>query len=374
MRLETERVGWPDAARWRRLNAATVVLWRSPSTVQLELGGSRVMIDNVGPEQMSALLPRPDPHADEATDGCPPLAGSEHGSDSRAAPLRGSAAALAQVLHRAGFLTRRSPRRMPPGSLPAYLSADLAALIGRRGDDAFDVMSRRRQSAVALYGTSRIATAVAATLASAGVGSVQLMDAGSISAADSCPGGLSPSDEGSRFTRAGAEAVRRYAPDVDTSAIVSGRLADLVILTDPQPVEPSVRDSLHLDCQPHLSATVEASRAVIGPLVLPGTTSCLRCADLHRSERDPCWPALAVQLASRPSHRTPSDGALCVATAGVAAGQALTYLDGERPETFGGTMEWQLPDWRLRRRTWPPHHDCDCGAATRITGRGRMGS
>ena len=35
---------------------------------------------------------------------------------------------------------------------------------------------------------------------------------------------------------------------------------------------------------------------LIGPLVLPGATSCLNCADLHRSDRDASWPALAAQL------------------------------------------------------------------------------
>jgi len=42
------------SARWRRLNPATVVIWRSPDVVQLELGDKRVMVSNVRPEYMSA--------------------------------------------------------------------------------------------------------------------------------------------------------------------------------------------------------------------------------------------------------------------------------------------------------------------------------
>jgi len=359
-------------ARWRRLNAATVVLWRSPEVVQLELGERRITVSNVEPEHVAALLPRRSAVHTRQRLGKVDLT-SDRPID-RARPLHGTTLELAEQLHRAGFLTRPVPRLSSPEQLPAYLNADLGALIGRYGDGAYELLARRRQAAVAVHGTSRITATIAATLASAGVGHVQLVDGGEVAAADACPGGLGHADEGARFGIAGVAAIRRSSPDVDTAPIGNGRLADLVILTDPAPVEPSVRDSLHLDGLPHLSSTVHGSRAVIGPLVLPGRTSCLRCADLHRCDRDPAWPALAVQLAARLRQRTFSDVALCVAAAGVTAGQALGYLDGQRPETLGGTVEWQLPDWRLRRRTWPPHHECDCGASSNPLQDGRMGS
>jgi hypothetical protein len=356
-------------ARWRRLNAATVVLWRSPDMVQLELGEKRITVDNVRPEHMTAVMPpRPTSAAGPRHSGADAL-GHPVG---RTRPLHGPALELAEQLHGAGFLTRPEPQR-PPGQLPAYLNADLGALFGRYGDDAVQVLAKRRRSAVAVHGTSRITATIAATLAGAGIGQVQLVDGGDVAAADTCPGGLSHTDEGARFGIAGVTAIRRSSPDVVTAALGRSRFADLVILTDPAPVEPSVRDSLHLDGLPHLSSTVHGSRAVIGPLVLPGRTSCLRCADLHRSDRDPCWPALAVQLATKSRHRAISEVALCVAAAGVTAGQALSYLDGLRPETLGGTVEWHLPDWRLRRRSWPPHHECDCGAASNPLEDGRMG-
>lgn len=386
-RPATERAA-PRPARWRRLNPATVVVWRSPDVVQLELGEKRVTVSNVRPEYMSALMPPrsghrlgeptldPDGRASESEESGsangPPRGAAMTGGRPR--PLQGPALDLAEELHRAGFLTRPIVPRMPPAQLPAYLHAELGALLGRHGDDAVDVMARRRRSAVAVHGNSRITTTIAATLAGAGIGQVQLVDGGDVAAADSCPGGLSYADEGSRFGIAGVAAIRRSSPDVVTAPIGDGRFADLVILTDPVPVEPAIRDSLHLDGLAHLAATVHGSRAVIGPLVIPGRSSCLRCADLHRSERDPCWPALAVQLAARAKHRAISEVALCVATAGLAVGQALSFIDGQRPETIGGTVEWQLPEWRLRRRSWPPHHQCDCGAALNPLEDGRMGS
>ena len=54
-----------------------------------------------------------------------------------------------------------------------------------------------------MHGNSRITTTVASTLASAGVGWVQLVPAGEVSAGEACPGGLVPADEGSRFAVAG---------------------------------------------------------------------------------------------------------------------------------------------------------------------------
>jgi hypothetical protein len=223
-----------------------------------------------------------------------------------------------------------------------------------------------------VHGNSRITTTIASTLASAGVGWVQLVPAGEVSAGESCPGGVAPADEGDRFAVAGVQAMLRTAPNVRSGPIPAGRRADLVVLTDPVPVEPTIHTSLHLDRTAHLTAGVDGSRAVIGPLVLPGVTSCLRCADLHRCDRDPAWPRLAVQLANRPRRRAISDVSLCVAAAGLTAGQALAYLDRGEPETLNATLEWQLPDWRLRRREWVSHHDCDCGAATRFAEGGRM--
>jgi hypothetical protein len=100
---------------------------------------------------------------------------------------------------------------------------------------------------------------------------------------------------------------------------------------------------------------------VVGPLVLPGLTSCLRCADLHRRDRDPAWTALAVQLTVARRHGGASDVALATIVAGVTAQQALAYLDGGEPAVIEGTLEMQSPDWRIRRRSWPVHPDCDCG-------------
>jgi bacteriocin biosynthesis cyclodehydratase domain-containing protein len=111
---------------------------------------------------------------------------------------------------------------------------------------------------------------------------------------------------------------------------------------------------------PHLVAAVRGQTGIVGPLVVPGTTSCLRCADLHRRDADPRWPALAAQLTAA---EPPPSGATvtCLLTAATAALQVLTYLDGTgTPGTLDATIELRPPDHAPRLRRWTPHPACGC--------------
>jgi len=144
-------------------------------------------------------------------------------------------------------------------------------------------------------------------------------------------------------------------PSVPTTTSVV--LPDLVVLTPtagaPTPEPPRLL--------PHLLSEVRGEVGVVGPLVVPGTSACLRCLDLTRTDRDPGWPAIAVQLATNTRAAAPCDGVLAVAVAAQTAMQALAFLDGVAlPTTAGGTLELTLPDWRWRRRSWQLHPDCDC--------------
>ena len=133
-------------------------------------------------------------------------------------------------------------------------------------------------------------------------------------------------------------------------------LPDLVLLTPvagaPTPEPPRLL--------PHLLSEVRGEVGVVGPLVVPGASACLRCLDLTRTDHDPGWPAVAVQLATSVRASAPCDGVLAVAVAAQTALQALAFLDGRLPTTAGGTLEMTLPDWRWRRRSWQLHPDCDC--------------
>jgi hypothetical protein len=114
----------------------------------------------------------------------------------------------------------------------------------------------------------------------------------------------------------------------------------------------------------HLAVCVSEAIGVVGPLVQPGRTACLRCLDLARAERDAAWPLVLAQLPASRMDATAGDPVLATAVAAQAAAQALAYAD--QPDiaavTASGTLELALPGWQWRRRTWPPHRACTCGS------------
>jgi len=98
-------------------------------------------------------------------------------------------------------------------------------------------------------------------------------------------------------------------------------------------------------------------------LVLPGRSSCGRCHDLHRADRDPAWPSVAAQLTDAARQRAAAcDVVLATAVAAQASTQVLAYLDGDpSPPAVDGTIEVDQVDGRMRRRGWTIHPLCGCG-------------
>jgi bacteriocin biosynthesis cyclodehydratase domain-containing protein len=206
---------------------------------------------------------------------------------------------------------------------------------------------------------------LAAVLAASGVGRVSVRDGGLVAAADAVVGGLSAADEGRPRALAAADAVRRASPLTDLRPLPEGASADLVVLARPWAACDPLVAGYHRSGQPHLVAAVRGQTGIVGPLVVPGRTGCLRCADLHRRDADPRWPDLAAQLTA---DDPPPGGATvtCLLTAVVAAVQALAYLDGgDAPTVLDATLEIHPAHLVPRLRRWVPHPSCGCrGDAT----------
>jgi bacteriocin biosynthesis cyclodehydratase domain-containing protein len=114
---------------------------------------------------------------------------------------------------------------------------------------------------------------------------------------------------------------------------------------------------------PHLAVSASEAIGVVGPLVLPGRSACLRCLDLTRAERDPAWPLILAQLSAQAGADPPGcDTLLATTVAAQAVAQALAFIDqdGQAPAVTNGTLELVLPGWQWRRRTWQPHPRCEC--------------
>lgn len=116
---------------------------------------------------------------------------------------------------------------------------------------------------------------------------------------------------------------------------------------------------------PHLAIHTSSGRAHIGPLVLPGISSCLRCADHHRTDADPDWPSVATQLAVLYRNRESTNPTLIH----LAVGQALAVitqwtdamsLDREVTELINTSVYLASPGGRHLRVARPPHPLCGC--------------
>ncbi|MEV4056150.1 hypothetical protein AB0J55_33510 [Amycolatopsis sp. NPDC049688] len=221
------------------------------------------------------------------------------------------------------------------------------------------LVDRRRAAAITVHGEGRVAVAVAVLLANAGIGHVELRVSGAVTEHD-LGSGLTDADLGRPRRQALADLLRRVDPGVRVTRL-HDRYPDLTLLTDAVVPAPEHVAELMEDGVPHLAARVRDGTGIVGPLVVPGRSSCLRCADLHRTDRDPCWPRVAGQLAGR--HQRPDLGAVH-ACASLAAAQAMRLLSpaSPAPPAWNATLEIDAFDGRIRHRRWPPHPRCGCGA------------
>ena len=259
------------------------------------------------------------------------------------------------------------PRRSPYGAVGAAgrLGPDLASLsLVPTTRTPFEVVRARRAASVVVHGAGRVGASLATLLAAAGVGQVHVADRGPVRPGDVAPAGVAAADVDRSRTAAAAEALRRAAPEIRSTPPAPGRRPDLVVLASTEPVDTTLRTALAGGRVTHLVAGVRETTAVVGPLVLPGRTGCLRCGDLHRADRDPAWPVVAAQLVGiRRRREEPCDVVLATVAASLAALHCLAHLDGRPSAATGASLELSLTDWRLRRRSWPAHPRCDCGAA-----------
>ncbi|RBY89753.1 ThiF family adenylyltransferase [Blastococcus sp. TF02A-26] len=244
---------------------------------------------------------------------------------------------------------------------PAAVARTAAELPAARGTSPGAARwAARRRATVVVEGATRVGVPLAAVLAASGVGRVSVRDRGVVGAGDAVVGGLSAEDEGRPRALAAADAVRRASPLADVRPLPDGVLPDLVVLARPWAAADPVVTVWQSAGAAHLVATVRGETGVVGPLVVPGRTSCLGCADLHRRDADPSWPALAAQLTA--TDAPPGGSTLtCLLTAVTAAQQALAYLDGSgAPATLEATVELRWPELVPARRRWPAHAECGC--------------
>lgn len=252
-----------------------------------------------------------------------------------------------------GWDPRRAVVIRPPSGLPSATLADLL---------------RRLQSGAVLGDLKALAPAadVEALVAS-------LVDAGVVTAGTSRRGrtaavrihGRGPLSDLLAGSLRCSGARLSHSTRTDTGA--PSEPTDLVVLADYLVADPRMVRELHAAGIAHLPVRVRDGVGLVGPLVLPGVTSCLSCGDLHRSDRDAAWPAVAAQL--RHTVGT-ADRATVLATAALALNQVDRVLRAVRggdaarctepPPTLDTTLEFDVNVGSVVARRWSRHPRCAC--------------
>jgi bacteriocin biosynthesis cyclodehydratase domain-containing protein len=167
---------------------------------------------------------------------------------------------------------------------------------------------------------------------------------------------------------------RPRSPRPDPGAGARLPLPDLAVLVGYQ--DPGLGAWLVRAGVAHLAVAAQEAIGVVGPLVRPGQTACLRCLDLTRAGLDSAWPLILAQLTGRAAEPAACDATLAATVAAQASTQALALIDRDSrsPAAENGTLELVQPSWQWRRRTWPAHPGCGCGAAGVIGRSGVNGS
>jgi hypothetical protein len=222
---------------------------------------------------------------------------------------------------------------------------------------------------------------VAHLLAASGLGRVMIEHDGIVQAADACPGGLSPADIGLRYSAAVTALTVRALPP----ALPAGPPDIAVLAHDrPGPYPPRSWRGLRAQGVTLLPVEVREGTVVVGPMSIAGRPGCPACLDRHRTDRDPCWPALSAQLALARGWLASTAGVVQVwAAAAAAAAELLEHLDGRSlsgdgaatepgfagwsaatgPVTARGySLELDPPGWSWHRRFWGPHPECSCSS------------
>ena len=262
--------------------------------------------------------------------------------------------------------------------------ASLSLITGEPGE-SMGRLAARRELRVQVRGAGRVGAVLAALLSGAGVGEVDVRDDGHTEPWDVAPGGLPAEAVGERREEAARRAVRRAAPDrpprrtSQATAEQSDPGFSLVILAPRDDVavhapDPAAATGLIVSGTPHLYAGVVEGTGVVGPLVLPGETSCAGCLHHARTDRDPTWPRLVAQWQSgRQPQVRPCDLTLATTVAGLAAAHALAFLDGQSPSSAGARWEVSLPGLHWHARPVWAHSACPCGAAEKGAEKGKEG-
>jgi len=151
--------------------------------------------------------------------------------------------------------------------------------------DGLQTLQNRSKKLILIFGSNKFAFALLAALASSGFNNAKVIgsfgrDSGQIKADDISGGVIQPADVGSTLNQLSKRVLREHQlPQVGTRDLFEHTQPDLIIAMQPIPADYQQRwlseSTPHLVIGPIIDNQID-----IGPLILPGKSSCLRCIDL----------------------------------------------------------------------------------------------
>ncbi|GHD03653.1 hypothetical protein GCM10008096_09910 [Zhihengliuella salsuginis] len=212
----------------------------------------------------------------------------------------------------ASVLVTTEPYRLH-GIQADILAPDLADWSLAYAAHSGPTLQRRADAVVRVHGLGRAGAHAAQLLVSAGVGTLVLADGADVHPRDLGTGPLTLPDLGRHRTAAVARRLAAAHPQANLLTSAGEAAVDITLLfADPAtglPLQDSAEPGGAL-----LPVRFEDGRAVVGPLVLPGLTPCLRCTIDH-------------PLASPSSTPAGTELTLAATAAGLAAMHALMVVD-----------------------------------------------
>lgn len=172
----------------------------------------------------------------------------------------------------------------------------------------------------------------------------------------SVSGELGGTDPRPLLTAAGVRTAGEDVPQGSTVALFL-RVGDI----DRAELDPLVRSRTA-----HLLVRIVEGDAVVGPLVEPGRTACLRCIDAHQALADPHAATLALRHAAARHDRhdgvaEPVDTALATLAVAWAVRDLVTLVEGGRPAAWSSTVQLSATLDSVSRAEWRRHPACGCG-------------
>jgi len=286
------------------------VMWRHPGSVQFDTGEHRIVLDHVTSDEVRWLTS---------------LDGLKTWATITAAGLSTGQLRLLNAARTAGAIedAGRVPHswRVMPAERRQRHEGDLAAarLTYRDMARTLDAIERRLTLRVRVVGTGPIHDACAELVEIAGL------------------------------------AWAEEEPDV---VIIAGGIHPDALFAHPALHDPAVTS------RPHVPISAYGNVGVVGPLVIPGETSCLMCQQRHLRDSDRAWPVLVTQrmaLATR-VHPWPIDQIHAHALASHALLLLRTWRESPQTRHLWANRAryiW-LPDGSVDDAARPMHATCGC--------------